>query len=85
MWQERETSAGEQKKTGSLSKSYIKPEKGVLGRRRKAAGVGVGEETTQDRTIHKNARANILHCWQIKKQNLLASLNKESSSPKFGN
>lgn len=85
MWQERETSAGEQKKTGSLSTIYIKLEKGILGQRRKVAGVGVGGENPQERTIYKNARANILHCGQIEKQNLLTSLNKESSSPKFGN
>lgn len=62
-----------------------KTEKGVLGRRRKAAGVGVGKENSQDRTIYKNARANVLHCGQVKKQNLLTSLDKELSSPKFGN
>lgn len=59
--------------------------KGVLGWRRKVAGVGVGGENPQERTIYKNARANILHCGQIEKQSLLTSLNKESSSPKFGN
>lgn len=85
MWQERETSAGEQKKTGSLSTIYIKLEKGVLGQRRKVEGVGVGGENPQERTIYKNAIANLLHCGQIKKQNLLTFLNKESSSPKFGN
>lgn len=59
--------------------------KGGIGVKKKGSRCGGGGENPQERTIYKNARANILHCGQIEKQNLLTSLNKESSSPKFGN